>query len=233
MLNWISSDYIEGAGVIISIFLIIYLIRNKWKMYWVLLIAIAVLAFTNNSTLPENLAILYHSLTSYTAFYLVSMVVAIVLMGHLHQEIGAMQQLVDNLRYLVRDPRVLLMVFPATISLFSTVPGGAIISAPMVEETGQKLNMSPTELAMSNMVYRHLIVLITPFNSSLVLASGITGISIAGYLGFTVPVIAIVFLIATIILFYRYPRSSIEEIEPRENGRTRQAVAAVLISAAP
>lgn len=233
MLNWIGSDFIEGAGVIISIFLIIYLIRNKWKMYWVLLIAIAVLAFTNNSTLTENLAILYHSLTSYTAFYLVSMVVAIVLMGHLHQEIGAMQQLVDNLRYLVRDPRALLMIFPAAISLFSTVPGGAIISAPMVEETGQKLKMSPTELAMSNMVYRHLIVLITPFNSSLVLASGITGISIAGYLGFTVPVIAIVFLIATIILFNRYPRSSIEETEPRENGRKKQALNAVFISAAP
>ncbi len=233
MLNWIGSDFIEGAGVIISIFLIIYLIRNKWKMYWVLLIAIAVLAITNSSTGSENLAILYHSLTSYTAFYLVSMVVAIVLMGHLHQEIGAMQQLVDNLRYLVRDPRALLMIFPATISLFSTVPGGAIISAPMVEETGQKLNMSPTELAMSNMVYRHLIVLITPFNSSLVLASGITGISIAGYLGFTVPVIAIVFLIATIILFYRYPRSSIEESEPREKGRTKPALAAVLTSAAP
>ncbi len=233
MLDWLTRDFIEGAGVIISIFLIIYLIRNKWKMYWVLLIAITVLAFTNNNNFSENLAILYYSLTSYTAFYLVTMVAAIVLLGHLHQEIGAMEQLVNNLRYLVRDPRALLMIFPAAISLFSTVPGGAIISAPMVEETGHKLRMSPTELAMSNMVYRHLVVLITPFNSSLVLASGITGISIAGYLGFTVPVIAIVFLIATIILLYRYPRSSIEPLEARESGRTGQALAAVLVSASP
>jgi len=233
LLDWLTRDFIEGAGVIISIFLIIYLIRNKWKMYWVLLIAITVLAFTNNNNFSENLAILYYSLTSYTAFYLVTMVAAIVLLGHLHQEIGAMEQLVNNLRYLVRDPRALLMIFPAAISLFSTVPGGAIISAPMVEETGHKLRMSPTELAMSNMVYRHLVVLITPFNSSLVLASGITGISIAGYLGFTVPVIAIVFLIATIILLYRYPRSSIEPLEARESGRTGQALAAVLVSASP
>lgn len=233
MLNWNGSELLEGAGVIISIFLIIYLIRRKWKMYWVLLIAIMILALTNSISITDNFILLWDSLTSYTAFYLVSMVVAIVLLGHLHQKIGAMEQLVENLRYLIRDPRALLMIFPAAISLFSTVPGGAIISAPMVEETGQKLKMSPTELAMSNMVYRHLIVLITPFNSSLVLASGITGISIAGYLSFTVPVIAIVFLIATAILFTRYPRPAGDEEENREAAKTKKALAAVFIAATP
>jgi len=204
-LNWNGLSLIEASGVVLSIFIIIFLIRRGWKMYWVLLLATMILFITNGNSFTDNLSLLYNSLISPTAFYLVSMVIAITLLGNLHQKIGAMEQLVDHLRYLIRDPRALLMLFPAVISIFSTVPGGAIISAPMVEETGREIKMPPVDLAMSNMVYRHLVVLITPFNSSIILASGITGISIASYLSFTVPVIAIVFVIATLILLIRYP----------------------------
>lgn len=232
-MNWNGLSLVEASGVVFSIIVIITLIRKGWKMYWVLLLATLILALTNGNGIVDNLMLLYKSLTSPTAFYLVSMVVAITLLGNLHQKIGAMEQLVTQLRFLIRDPRALLMIFPAAISLFSTVPGGAIISAPMVEETGRELKMPPVELAMSNMVYRHLVVLITPFNSSLILASGITGISIARYLSFTVPVIAIVFIIATFLLLSRYPgtkkapRSGIEVVD------TRIALGRLLVSASP
>jgi uncharacterized protein len=232
----INPDFqalLEGAGVVLSIFLIIYLIRRGWKMYTVLLLATATLALTNGEGLSANLNLLYYSVTSYTAYYLVLMVVAITLLGNLHQKIGAMEQLVDNLRFLIRDPRALLMIFPAAISLFSTVPGGAIISAPMVAETGRELKMSPVELAMSNMVYRHLVVLITPYTASIVLASGITGISIAGYLSFTVPVVLIVFAIATALLLIRYPKSD-QKAQPREDIKARgRALLKVLVATLP
>lgn len=231
--NLIEPEFIEGAGVALSIFIIIFLIRRGWKMYTVLLLAILILAFSNGNSLEANLALFYSSVTNQTAFYLVSMVAAITLLGNLHQKIGAMEQLVSSLRFLIRDPRALLMIFPAAISLFSTVPGGAIISAPMVEETGRDLKMSPVELAMSNMVYRHLIVLITPFNASLILAVGITGISIAGYLSFTVPVVIIVFIIATINLYIRYPAPPKTNNAAASNGQTGKALSDLLVAASP
>ncbi len=232
-MNLTDPGVIEGAGVTLSIFAIIFLIRKGWKMYTVLLVAIIILAITNGNSFLLDFRLLLDSVSSYTAFYLVAMVTAIVLLGNLHQKIGAMEQLVNNLRFLIRDPRALLMIFPAAISLFSTVPGGAIISAPMVDETGRELNMSPVELAMSNMVYRHLVVLITPFNSSLILASGITGISIAGYLSFTVPVIAVVFVIATIILFIRYPKPAGRVKSIRTGTEKKRAITGLLIAASP
>jgi uncharacterized protein len=233
LLNGSLSGMLEGAGVLLSIFAIIFLIRRGWKMYTVLCLAVAILALTNGLLITGNLTLLYTSLTSYTAFYLVSMVLMITLLGHLHQKIGAMEMMVDSLRRLIRDPRLLLMVFPASISLFSTVPGGAIISAPMVEETGRLLKMPPLELAMSNMVYRHLVVLITPFNSSLILISGLTGISIAGYLSFTVPVIIVVFLIATVLIFYRYPKLEATETVGHNKGYYSSALADLFSSAFP
>jgi len=232
LLNGSVTGMVEGAGVLLSIFAIIFFIRRGWNMYTVLCLAVAILALTNGQLITGNLKLLYASLTSYTAFYLVSMVLMITLLGHLHQKIGAMEMMVDSLRRLIRDPRLLLMVFPASISLFSTVPGGAIISAPMVEETGRLLKMPPLELAMSNMVYRHLVVLITPFNSSLILISGLTGISIAGYLSFTVPVILVVFIIATILIFYRYPGPEAAAVD-NNKGYYTAALAALFSSAFP
>ena len=224
---------IEAAGVTASVFLIIFMIRKGWKMYYVMLAAVAVLALTGGSGALEVAGTFYRSLTSYTAFYLVSMVLAITILGSLHQEVGAMNRLVDGLRYLIRDPRALIMVFPAAISLFSTVPGGAIISAPMVEKTGKDLNMPPVELAMSNMVYRHLVVLITPFNAGIILASGISGISIGSYLSFTIPVIAIVFIIATVILLIRYPKPAKEDWPVQKPSGSNSPLFDVFGSAAP
>ncbi len=227
----IDPQIVEGAGVALSIIMIISLIRRGWKLHAVLLLAIMVLALTNGNSLAENAALLFTSLTSHTAFYLGAMVTAITLLGNLHRQIGLMEQMVNNLRLVIRDPRALLMLFPATISLFSTVPGGAVLSAPMVEETGKKLKMPPVELAMSNMVYRHLVVLITPFNSAIILASGLSGLSIASFLSFTVPVVVLVFIIATIILYRRYPYRA----EPQNNSaeEVKAALAKVIVAASP
>lgn len=230
---FIDPAIIEAVGVTLSIFLIIILIRKGWKLYQALFLSILILALTNSNNISQDLGILYDSLTSPTAFYLVSMVVAITMLGHLHQKIGAMEKLVENLKFLIRDPRALIMIFPAAISLFSTVPGGAIISAPMVEETGKELKMPSLELAMSNMVYRHLIVLIYPFNAGIILASGITDISIARYLSYTIPVVAIVFIIATFLLFRRYPRPASNPKPDTLDKNAREALINLISAASP
>jgi len=233
LLNQVGSVTVEGAGVFISIVLIIALIRRRWPMYWALLFAISTLVITNGISGSANLSIFLESITSHTAFYLVSMVLSITLLGHLHREIGAMEEMISKLRLLIRDSRALIIFLPATISLFSSVPGGAIVSAPMVEETGRELKMPPLERAVSNMVYRHLVVLITPFNASLVMASALSGISIAGFLSYTVPVIAIVFIITAIIIYRRYPNSEKTDDSEVQNKGTGVVLLNILYLASP
>ncbi len=233
MLNEVGSVAVEGAGVLISIILIIALIRRKWPMYWALLFAISTLVVTNGISASANLSIFLESITSHTAFYLVSMVLSITLLGHLHREIGAMEEMIGKLRLLIRDSRALIIFLPATISLFSSVPGGAVVSAPMVEETGRELKMPPLEKAVSNMVYRHLVVLVTPFNASLVMASALSGISIAGFLSYTVPVITVVFIITAIIIYRRYPNAGKTSSTEVQNKGTREILLNIIYLASP
>jgi len=231
--NYLNSTLIEGTGVFISIFLVLYLIRHKWEIFQALLLASLVLVITNGISLLANFNLLIESVTSFTAFYLISMVIAITMLGHLHREIGAMEEMVANLRLLIRDPRALVIFLPASISLFSSVPGGAVISAPMVEETGRELKMPAIEQAVSNMVYRHLVVLATPFNSSLVMASALSGVSIAGYLSYTIPVIAAVFMITAIALYRRYPKPEKSSINSSTGSDSINALKRVVLLASP
>jgi uncharacterized protein len=233
MYPWLNPNLVEGTGVVLSVFLIIFLIRKGWKMYTVMLLAVLILAATNGNSPADNFFLVYRSLTSPIACFLIAMVVTITLLGHLHQGIGAMERLVGYLRLLIRDARILIMALPGAVSLLSTVPGGAILSAPMVEETGREMDFSPAEMAVANIVYRHLVVLITPFSSSIALFSGLTGITIARLLGFTVPVITVVFAVATLMLYRKYPVVKKDASPKLERKSYREALKGLFISASP
>ncbi len=71
------------------------------------------------------------------------------------EEGGNMERLVGNFRGLVTNPRLNLAMFPALIGLLP-MPGGAIFSAPMVKELGNRSGLRPDQLSFINYWYRHI-----------------------------------------------------------------------------
>ena len=71
------------------------------------------------------------------------------------EEGGNMGHLVKNFRGLVTNPRLNLAIFPALIGLLP-MPGGAIFSAPMVKELGNRSGLRPDQLSFINYWYRHI-----------------------------------------------------------------------------
>ncbi|MBW2651139.1 MAG: DUF401 family protein, partial [Deltaproteobacteria bacterium] len=68
---------------------------------------------------------------------------------------GHMERLLNNFRGLVVNPRLNLAMFPALIGLLP-MPGGAIFSAPMVKELGNRSCLRPDQLSFINYWYRHI-----------------------------------------------------------------------------
>ena len=68
---------------------------------------------------------------------------------------GNMERLLNNFRGLVANPRLNLAIFPALIGLLP-MPGGAVFSAPMVKELGNKSRLRPDQLSFINYWYRHI-----------------------------------------------------------------------------
>jgi integral membrane protein (TIGR00529 family) len=77
----------------------------------------------------------------------------------------------------VRDPRWAMSIPPALIGLLPT-PGGAMLSAPIVEESSKKLNVSPEQKTFVNYWFRHLWEYFWPLYPGLIVASAILKVPI-------------------------------------------------------
>ena len=103
----------------------------------------------------------------------IQLVVAVALisgLGRAAKESGDFDRMVSSLVAHNPEAKVLMMLLPAIIGTIN-VPGGAIMSAPMVEEHGTALNLDRTTLASVNLFFRHIGYFIYPLQTSLIIIS--------------------------------------------------------------
>jgi len=68
---------------------------------------------------------------------------------------GGVKTLIEALARLFRDVRWVTAAIPAVMGLLP-MPGGALLSAPMVGELGDRLDLKPAEKAVTNVWFRHI-----------------------------------------------------------------------------
>ena len=104
-------------------------------------------------------------------------VTLIIIMGRLMKISGNLNTLVDSLDKIVRDRRISMVIPPAFIGLLPA-PGGAMLSAPMVDESGAKLGLNAEQKTYINFWFRHLWEYCWPLYPGLIIAATITNIEI-------------------------------------------------------
>ncbi len=106
---------------------------------------------------------------------LVAVMVALILilsrsMETLHQ----MKRLLASLQGTITNTKTQLIVFPALIGLLP-MPGGAIFSAPMVEEVGKQYGIDAETKSLLNYWFRHVWELFWPLYPGMILATSLAG----------------------------------------------------------
>ena len=86
------------------------------------------------------------------------------------QSSGEMARLTASFRAWLRRPRVELAALPAIIGLLP-MPGGALFSAPMVEQTASGSGLTAEDKALVNYWYRHVWECVCPIYSSVILCA--------------------------------------------------------------
>ncbi len=157
--------------------LIIVLLRLKWNMGLVLVLASAATGLLFGRA-PADLALdaLGAAVEPFT-LRLVAIVLLITFLGEILRSTLQMEGLIRSLSDLFLDRRWLLALLPMLIGFLPMV-GGALFSAPMVEEAGQGLNLSRERRTFVNYWFRHSWETIFPLYPSLVLAAGLMGVSV-------------------------------------------------------
>ncbi len=95
----------------------------------------------------------------------------------LYRETGFIDKLGKELTLLFKKPFVVVSFVPAILGLLP-VPGGALMSVPVVDKVGDFMGLSKSRKLFLNVWFRHVIFIVYPLSTVLVLTSSLTNIDI-------------------------------------------------------
>ncbi|MDI9594559.1 MAG: DUF401 family protein [Atribacterota bacterium] len=105
-------------------------------------------------------------------------VFSIMLLGNLLSNNGELVKLVQGIEERIRDSRLVSPALSALIG-FLPMPGGALFSAPLIEASYSSNSLSSQLLTFINYWYRHVWEYFLPLYPVILMASTITGLSLA------------------------------------------------------
>ncbi len=135
------------------------------------------LAFLYLLSPVEFITAFYKATTDNTTISLILSLTLIRIFENVMRKNGIMQQMMDSFRGMVMDRRILMASMPALIGLLPSM-GGALFSAPMVDEASKNTCISPEKKAFVNYIFRHPWEFILPLYPGIILASAITSYSL-------------------------------------------------------
>lgn len=167
-------DLLKLAGVLA---LIIGLLRLRWNLGLVLILAAGLTGWLFGRPAGELAADVVGATVDSLTLRLVAIVLLITFLGEILRSTLQMEGLIRSLGDLFADPRWLLALMPMLIGLLPMV-GGAMFSAPMVEEASQRLEVGRERRTFLNYWFRHTLEPVFPLYPSLVLAAGLMGVPV-------------------------------------------------------
>jgi integral membrane protein (TIGR00529 family) len=117
----------------------------------------------------------YLNLIASTSFiFLTALVILVTVLGTLLKELGYLSRLADACQGLYGGSRTAVAIIPGLVGLMP-MPGGALLSAPLVDNVLPSDAYSPQFKCAANYWFRHLVEFCWPVYAGLVLTAAITG----------------------------------------------------------
>jgi len=200
--------------IIIAALSFIALIKLKTPLGASFLICGVIVAIFGGMPVLEQLKTIGRGLIAYDTLRLVGIVYMITLMGILLSNSGALTRTVGNLKTLIPNEKI-SMVVPASLIGLLPMPGGAMLSAPMVEEGAKKFDLSNEYLTYLNFWFRHLWEYIWPLYPGIILSSALLDQPVGVLIGAMWPL-----TISAIISGWFFALRPLESVEQSQRSRT-------------
>jgi hypothetical protein len=199
---------------------IIILLSRKCDLSIVLLLASLVVGLFFGYPLRQIARDAAHAAVAPLTLRLALTVVLIMLLSELLRETAGLEEMVEALQALV-PARLVIMALPSLIGLLPMV-GGAMFSAPMVEEVGERLGVDPERKTFVNYWFRHVWEYVFPLYPSVILAAAMLGLTTLELIGATWPLTATAVISGALIGLWNVPQPTAKRSTrtPGENLRT-------------
>lgn len=165
----------------------------------VTLVSCAIVMSVLTIDLPDVVWVFAETTRDLTTISLVTVTFGIGLLGLLYKETGMLINLSRSIGELLKNPKLVVSTLPAILGLLP-VPGGALMSAPLVESAAEKLGLSNAKKTYVNMWFRHIIFPIYPMGQFIILTAALTNTQISSILISQIPVVAVMTLAGYLVV---------------------------------
>ncbi len=198
--------------IIVSLLL---LIKLKWNLGLALFFSAVLTALLFGMNLADFWKSAVSGAASWETVKLLGIIILVLHIGEFLQRSGAFRTMVDALKNLVHDDRLILAIPPAFIGLLPMM-GGAVLTAPIVEEAGRRWELSPAWKTFYNYWFRHIWEYWWPLYLNIILAAAIFQVPIKRISLYQFPFTFVALTAGLVILFKNVPR-------PPQKGRGKIA----------
>ena len=161
--------------------LTVFLLIKKWDLGLVLFLNSVLVAVLFAFPALDLVRSMLGALVAADTLNLAVAVYLVLLLAELMRSTHAMDDMVTTLQVLVPDGRLTLAMLPLMIGMMPML-GGAMFSAPMVDEVGARLKVSPERKTFVNYWFRHTLEYVFPLYSSLLMMAALLGVSVYDFI---------------------------------------------------
>ncbi len=162
--------------LILLIVLMILLLRRKIAIGVVLLFTALITGFMFLKDISDMPLLFFNSFFSYLTLKLLIIIYSVFLLSALMKEYD-LKKMLEGVINLFPNLKIAMIIPPMTIGLLP-MPGGAMLSAPIVDEIGSKMNVNPAMKTYINFWFRHIWEYAWPLYPGLILTASILDIGI-------------------------------------------------------
>lgn len=190
--------FVDPLTALIASFIFLGIMVYKRVSLGVTLVSTALILSLLSLKLEEIPQILWQTTIDPLTLSLVGATFGIMVLSQLYKETKAINALSSSLSEMIRKPKLVLSMLPAVIGLLA-VPGGALMSAPMVETEANRLNLKEDKKSYVNVWFRHVIFPVYPMSQVLILTAALTETSLTMLLLRQIPVVVAMIIIGYFI----------------------------------
>ncbi|MBU7042182.1 MAG: DUF401 family protein [Theionarchaea archaeon] len=163
-------------GLPIAFIIILLMVRKRIPYGFAIIAGAVIIGLFCGFTGSDFLSALYHTLYNWETINLTTIIVGIGILGYAFKETGQIDITINELRKIFGE-RTLLAALPAAFGMLP-IPGGALMSAPIIDPEAKKLGLDAGHKSYLNLWFRHTLLLVFPISSMIIVPASLAGVSV-------------------------------------------------------
>jgi integral membrane protein (TIGR00529 family) len=201
--------------LIISMAVTLFLVSKKVNIGYSLMTGAVILSLLNGRSFAYILNVFLRTFSESTTITLALTIALITVLGHLMEKYLILDRMITALEQMLRSAKATILIAPAIIGTL-LVTGGALMSCPVVDNLGNKLDIPNDRRASINLIFRHALYFFFPLSPTIILAAEIGDYNLLDFIKLQFPIAVAMYIFGYIFYLKKYPHPRLEKIEARQ-----------------